>query len=85
MGDDGDLPVRVGTAAQPLTPPRDLYFSTGEFMFTVRRLSLCSDLRFAFLRSGRVIIGEGVLIAYSESRDGMSWSLPILMHDLRKE
>src|SRR3984957_4284475 len=31
------------------------------------------------------IIGEGVVVAYSESPDGMNWSLPILIHDFRNQ
>jgi len=31
------------------------------------------------------IIGEGVVIAYAESPDGMNWSLPLLLHDFRNE
>jgi len=31
------------------------------------------------------IIGEGVVVAYSESPDGMKWSVPILIHDFRNE
>jgi hypothetical protein len=32
-----------------------------------------------------MIIGEGVLIAYSESSDAINWSLPTLLYDFRNE
>jgi len=32
-----------------------------------------------------MIIGEGVVIAYSESPDGLTWTLPILLHDFRQD
>jgi hypothetical protein len=32
-----------------------------------------------------MIIGEGVLIAYSESADGIHWTLPVLLFDFRSE
>jgi hypothetical protein len=39
----------------------------------------------ADLKRYQMIIGEGVLIAYSESADGMTWSTPILVDDFRNE
>jgi hypothetical protein len=44
------------------------------------------ELQVAFnsdLNRYQMIIGEGVLIAYSESPDGMIWSLPTLLYDFR--
>src|SRR5580700_4167901 len=35
------------------------------------------------LRRYQMIVGEGVLIAYSESLDGLHWSSPILLKDFR--
>ncbi len=35
------------------------------------------------LRRYVMIIGEGVLVAYSESPDGMHWTLPVLIRDFR--
>jgi hypothetical protein len=32
-----------------------------------------------------MIIGEGVLIAYSQSPDGIHWSAPVLLHDFRDD
>jgi hypothetical protein len=32
-----------------------------------------------------MIIGEGVVMAYSESPDGLSWTLPVLLYDFRTE
>jgi hypothetical protein len=37
------------------------------------------------LQRYQMIIGEGVVVAYSESPDGMSWSLPTLLFDFRNE
>ena len=37
------------------------------------------------LKRYQMIIGEGVLIAYSESEDGLEWSLPTLLHDFRND
>ena len=39
----------------------------------------------ADLNRYQMIIGEGVVIAYSESPDGLSWSLPTLLYDFRNE
>jgi hypothetical protein len=44
------------------------------------------DLQVAYnpeLKRYQMIIGEGVLIAYSESPDGLNWSSPTLLHDFR--
>jgi hypothetical protein len=32
-----------------------------------------------------MIIGEGVVMAYSESPDGLNWTLPVLLYDFRTE
>ena len=37
------------------------------------------------LQRYQMIIGEGVLIAYSESSDAINWSLPTLLYDFRNE
>jgi hypothetical protein len=37
------------------------------------------------LRRYQMIIGEGVVVAYSESLDGLNWSLPALLYDFRNE
>jgi hypothetical protein len=39
----------------------------------------------ADLQRYQMIIGEGVVVAYSESPDGMNWSLPSLLFDFRNE
>jgi hypothetical protein len=39
----------------------------------------------ADLKRYQMIIGEGVVVAYSESPDGMAWSLPTLLFDFRGE
>lgn len=38
-----------------------------------------------YLQRYVMIVGEGVLMAYAESPDGLHWSLPLLIHDLRNE
>jgi hypothetical protein len=46
------------------------------------------DLQVAYnsdLQRYQMIIGEGVVVAYSESADGMNWSLPTLLFDFRNE
>ena len=46
------------------------------------------DLQVAYnadLHRYQMIIGEGVVIAYSESPDGLHWSLPTLLFDFRNE
>ena len=37
------------------------------------------------LKRYQMIIGEGVLVAYAESPDGLKWSAPILLHDFRND
>jgi hypothetical protein len=39
----------------------------------------------ADLKRYQMIIGEGVVVAYAESPDGMNWSLPTLLSDFRNE
>lgn len=39
----------------------------------------------ADLRRYQMIIGEGVLVAYSESSDGLNWSLPTLLYDGKEQ
>jgi hypothetical protein len=39
----------------------------------------------SYLQRYQMIIGEGVVVAYSESVDGMSWTLPTLLFDFRNE
>jgi hypothetical protein len=46
------------------------------------------ELQVAFnadLQRYQMIIGEGVVVAYAESPDGMNWSLPTLLFDFRSE
>lgn len=38
----------------------------------------------SYLKRYQMISGEGVVIAYSESVDGLHWSLPTLLYDFRK-
>jgi hypothetical protein len=38
-----------------------------------------------YLQRYVMIVGEGVLMAYAESPDGMHWSLPLLIHDMRNQ
>ena len=50
--------------------------------------SYSGELQVAYnstLQRYQMIIGEGVLIAYSESPDGLRWSLPTLLFDFRNE
>jgi len=37
------------------------------------------------LKRYQMFINQGVLIAYSESPDGMSWSMPTVLYDFRKD
>jgi hypothetical protein len=37
------------------------------------------------LKRYQMFINQGVLIAYAESPDGMSWSIPSVLHDFRGE
>jgi hypothetical protein len=39
----------------------------------------------SYLKRYQMFINQGVLIAYSESPDGMSWSIPTVLHDFRPE
>ena len=39
----------------------------------------------SYLRRYQMIIGEAVVVAYSESPDGMKWSLPTLLFDFRSQ
>jgi hypothetical protein len=39
----------------------------------------------AVLNRYQMIIGEGVLIAYSESPDGMNWSIPSVIYDFQND
>jgi len=39
----------------------------------------------AYLKRYQMFINQGVLIAYAESPDGMSWSIPTVLHDFRKD
>jgi hypothetical protein len=38
----------------------------------------------SYLKRYEMVIGEGVVIAYSESVDGLHWSLPTLLYDFRQ-
>lgn len=38
-----------------------------------------------YLKRYQMFINQGVLIAYSESPDGMSWSMPTVLYDFRKD
>jgi hypothetical protein len=38
-----------------------------------------------YLQRYVMVVGEGVLMAYAESPDGLHWSQPLLIHDLRNE
>jgi hypothetical protein len=39
----------------------------------------------SYLKRYQMFINQGVLIAYSESPDGMSWSIPTILHDFQKD
>lgn len=39
----------------------------------------------SYLKRYQMFINQGVLIAYSESPDGMSWSIPTVLHDFRQD
>lgn len=39
----------------------------------------------SYLKRYQAIIGEGVVVAYAESPDGLHWSLPVLLYDFRTQ
>jgi len=39
----------------------------------------------SYLKRYQMFINQGVLIAYAESPDGMNWSMPMVLHDFRKD
>jgi hypothetical protein len=39
----------------------------------------------SYLKRYQMFINQGVLIAYSESADGMNWSMPAVLYDFRKD
>jgi hypothetical protein len=39
----------------------------------------------SYLKRYQMFINQGVLIAYAESPDGMSWSIPTVLHDFRQD